>query len=202
MKTYAHVSYNEKWEERHNLYVVHGTAMNAKPRRMDVPLYRYVQAAGSHKSALTNTTQARAWAKETIFNGWDGIYLDVMDWRNPDDIKIAKAIRDALDQFDTDEDCAFVVNGHPFHVANLSRHVNLVDKALSIADGFQFEGARLGQAKAILPKHPFQVILWLVFGDIDDTKHRREFEQYANHNWEHYYGRRPEKVTGEPQDPR
>lgn len=196
MNTYAHVSYNQTWPEGHDLYVVHGTSREPRPRRINTPMLRYIQAAGKHKDALTTTTAARAWAKETFDNGWDGIYLDVMDWRSADDIKLARAIRAAVGP-----DYFFIVNGHPFHVADLSRKQTLVDKALIIADGFQLEGARLGQAAKVLPKYPNTQILWLVFGDIDDTKYRQEFERFAN-PYNHYYGRRISKVPGDPQDPR
>jgi hypothetical protein len=152
-----------------------------------------VQAAGKADIVLHNRDEAREWGQETATRGWDGAYLDVMDWQDANDREIAEGLREGLGSR------VLVTNGYPFgRMQQWTRSAALVGQALSVADGFQWECAHLGDAAKVLPGNRGRPVLWLVCGGEDDSAYAAEFQRYADPAW-HYYGRRITKFGGHQQ---
>lgn len=145
IQTYAHVvslDYPE-WPDAY-LYIVHASKRLKRRPSVGAPCYLYRMMQDVDPAALV---------EQAVSGDWDGIYLDVCDWREDSDAAVAeKVCRNGI---------PVVTNGWPFHSsAQYRRDRRARDRAFAAGiAGFQLEKAAIGDGKRILDRHPGHIVL-------------------------------------------
>lgn len=166
MNIYAHVVSHvwvEDWPKA-SLYVVH--ASKRLERRPDVRAicYLYRMVSGDPGPLV----------EQAMTGGWDGIYLDVCDWRSWEDAAFATRVIKKAGPLPV------LTNGWPFHSsAQYRRDARARRRAFEAGiAGFQLEKGRLGDSRILL-RNQDKIVLAKASSEIADD-FRAEFEAHAS----------------------